>query len=238
MANLTFIHPSRRSLIRALLLGAGLTPLMWHTIGTANSNSKVPIIPGFQEITGTVFLNGKTPILHQQVKPGDVVITGGKSSAIIIIGQHAYMMRENSQIEFYGEDFEQTDEGNVSGLIKIISGAVLSVFGKTNTKISTELATIGIRGTACYVEASPDKTYVCVCYGQADLSSALDKRHLETVSTTYHDAPRNIYAPGHPVRIEPALVINHGDAELRLLESLLNRKPLFDIGKTKLKDRY
>ena len=225
--NLNKIHPTRRSLIRALLLGAGLTPIMLHTLRTASGNSKVPVIPGFQEINGTVRLNAKPPTLHQQVMPGDVVSTGAKSSAIIIIGQHAYMMRENAEIEFYAEDFKQTPEGDVSGVIKIISGAVLSVFGKTNTTILTPLASIGIRGTACYVDSAPDRTYACLCYGSAELSGS-DGKHLETVSTTHHDSPRFIYPLGKGARIEKAPVINHKDDELRLLEKLLNRRPLFD----------
>lgn len=238
LTDLSKIHPTRRNLVRALLLGAGLTPFMWHMLGSAKGNSTVPVIPGFQKINGTVHLNGKIPALHQPVMPGDVVNTGDKSSAIIIIGQHAYMMRENAEIEFYTEDFAQTPEGDISGVIKIISGAVLSVFGKTDTKISTELVTIGIRGTACYVEVSPNRTYACVCYGKADLVGVADKRLLETVITAHHDAPRYIYAPGATNRIEVAPVINHKDAELRLLESLLNRKPPFDIGTTKFNDSY
>ena len=220
-------HPTRRSLIRALLIAGGLTPAMMYLLGTANANSKVPVIPGFQEINGDVRLNGKRAKIHQPVSPGDVVTTGANASTIIIIGEHAYMMRENAEIEFYAEDFEQSPDGAVSGIIKIISGAVLSVFGKTNTTITTPLASIGIRGTACYVDAMVDRTYACVCYGTGELGGS-DGKHLETVVTTRHDAPRFIYPSEKQTRIEKAKVIDHSDDELRLLEKLVNRRPLFD----------
>ena len=236
--NLQEFHPTRRALIRALLMAGGFAPAMLYLLQTANANSKVPVIPGFQEINGDVRLNGKKPNIHQLVSLGDVVTTGAGASTIIIIGQHAYMMRENAEIEFYGEDFAQSPEGleeTVSGIIKIISGAVLSVFGKTDTTISTPLVSIGIRGTACYVDSMPDRTYACVCYGKANLVGAGDNRQLETVSTTYHDAPRYIYKAGSKKRIEVAPVINHSDIELRLLEKLVNRRPPFDVGNRKLK---
>lgn len=236
--DLKAFHPSRRSLIGALLLAGGFTPAMMYMLKTANANSQVPIIPGFQEINGHVWLNGNKPQIHQPVSPGDVVTTGANGNTIIIIGQHAYMVRENAEIEFYAEDFEQNPEGHVSGVIKIVSGAVLSVFGKTNTTISTPMVTIGIRGTACYVDSMANRTYACVCYGKADLMGAGDNAHLETVTTTYHDSPRYIYKAGTAKRIEVAEVIDHKDAELRLLEKLVNRKPPFDKGKKKFKDRY
>lgn len=230
-------HPSRRSLIRTLLIAGGFAPAMMYLLRTANANSKVPIIPGFQEINGDVRLNGKRPKLYKAVSPGDVVTTGIDGNAIVIIGQHAFMIRENAEIEFYVEDFEQSPDGDVSGIIKIISGAVLLVFGKTNTTISTPLASIGIRGTACYVDSAPDRTYACVCYGRGELGGS-DGKHLETVKTKYHDSPRYIYKAGSEKRIEVAPVINHKDDELRLLEKLVNRKPAFDVGNKKFQSRY
>lgn len=226
--NLRKFHPTRRRLIQALLLAGGATPAMLAMVRLAGANSDVPVIPGVQEFKGIFKINGRIPRIHQVVKPGDVVSTGRNGSGIIIIGQHAYMIRENAELEFYAEDFEITEEGQVSGLIRVASGAVLSVFGKTSTRIETPFATIGIRGTACYVDVTPTRTYACVCYGKADLVGAGDNKLLETVKTTHHDSPRYIYKRGARKRIETAPVIDHTDIELRLLEKLVNRRPLFD----------
>ncbi|MBL4614715.1 MAG: hypothetical protein JKY27_07575, partial [Magnetovibrio sp.] len=113
--------------------------------------------------------------------------------------------------------------------IKLAAGAMLSVFGKTQSSIITPQATIGIRGTACYVDVQAQRTYACVCYGKADLGSSISGALLETVKTQHHDSPRYIYPPDGPVQIERAPVINHTDVELRMLEALVNRRPLFDV---------
>jgi hypothetical protein len=55
-----------------------------------------------------------------------------------------------------------------------------------------------------------------------------DPKAGETVRTTHHDQPRYIYPKGMPRMIERAPVINHTDAELVLLESLVGRKVPFD----------
>jgi len=220
------IHVTRRGLVRAMLLAGGLT----HAIRSAGAISRRPIQAGVQKFQGDFKLNNRPARLGQIVNPGDMATTGHGSSAIIIIGQHAFMLRENTTIEFYPVHFEN-DDGVVSGVLKMVTGALLSVFGKpTDTEIQTSAVTIGIRGTGCYVDARPERTYACVCYGRADLTSAATGRLLETLNTTRHDQPRYIYPPGAPIVITPAPLIDHGDAELRLLESIVGRTPPFDDG--------
>ena len=111
------------------------------------------------------------------------------------------------------------------------------MFGRTDdTKITSPIATIGIRGTGCYIDVQKDRAYTCVCYGRADLISTPSGRVLETVDTSRHDEPRYVYPAGAPKLITSAPVIDHGDAELRLLESIVNRSPPFDDNN--LEDRY
>ncbi len=86
---------------------------------------------------------------------------------------------------------------------------------------------IGIRGTAGYIEVERDRTYVCICYGAADLHAADDPAAAETVTTRHHDEPRYIYAGGLPRLIETAPVVNHTDEELAMLEVLVGRQPPF-----------
>lgn len=226
--NLDKFHPTRRALIRNLLLASGFAPALLAAVARAGANSKVPIVPGVQDMQGDVRLNHKPAQVGQLVNPGDVCTTGADGHCVIVIGEHVYLLREDSEVEFYAEDFEAAKNASISGKIRLAAGAMLSVFGKTETDIVTPMATIGIRGTACYVEARSEHTYACVCYGKADLASSMSGAHLETVVTQYHDSPRYIYAPGGAVQIEKAPVINHTDAELRMLEALVNRTPPFD----------
>mgnify|MGYP002633297096 CR=1 FL=1 len=225
------MNSTRRALVGALLLIGGMTPNFLGLVRNARAMSKIPIVPGVQEFTGDFRINGVTARIGQIVKPDDVATTGPNGSAIIIVGQHAFMLREDSEIEFYPEYFSEDEDGTVSGTLKVVSGAMLAVFGKTNnTKITTPLATLGIRGTGCYVESRPERTYACVCYGRAEIISTQTGDVLETVTTNHHDSPRYIYPSGAATLIEKAPVIDHTDVELRLLESIVRRKPPFDTG--------
>jgi hypothetical protein len=231
------LHISRRSLVRALLLAGGATSGLLNVVRSAGAMSQTPIVPGVQKFIGDFRLNGVAAGRGDLVKPGDIATTGPNSSAVIVIGRHAFMLRANSRVEFYSEYFER--EGVISGALKVATGAMLAVFGSTdNTTISTPLATIGIRGTACYMDSRPNRTYACVCYGRADLSSATTGRLLETITSTKHDQPRYVYPDGAPKLIIKAPVIDHRDAELRLLEALVHRTPPFDDNDSLLEDRY
>jgi len=231
------LHLSRRALVWALLLAGGMKPGLLNIVRSAHGMSRTPIVPGVQEFKGDFRLNGIPARRGDLVKPGDIATTGPDSSAIIIIGQHAFMLRADSRVEFFPVYFEK--EGAVSGVLNVVSGAMLSVFGETNnTTISTPHVNLGIRGTGCYVDSRPERTYACVCYGRADLISAPTGRLLETVASSYHEMPRYIYPPGARVLIAAAPVIDHGDAELRLLESIVHRTPPFDEDDNLQHDRY
>ncbi len=154
------LHLTRRALVRALLLAGGMKPSLLTVMRSAHAMSQTPIVPGVQEFEGDFRLNGIPARRGQLVNPGDIATTGPNSNAVIIIGQHAFMLRANSRVEFH--HFEE--EGTVSGVLSVVTGAMLSVFGKTgNTTISTPVANVGIRGTGCYVDSRLERTYACVC---------------------------------------------------------------------------
>ena len=133
------------------------------------------------------------------------------------------MIRPESSVEL----LRRGDSPLLSGL-RILSGKILSVFspGRRRT-IQAVTATIGIRGTAVYVEAEPDRTYVCTCYGTVELVSRDDPTARETIRSKHHDQPRYVMASGAPQMIMGAAVVNHTDAELILLEGLVGRRPPF-----------
>lgn len=227
--DLSKFHPSRRGFIRALLMASGFAPAMLSALARADQHHAMkPAKPGVHELSGDVRLNGSPAHVGQEVRPGDVCTTGATGSCVIIIGEHVYLIREDSEVAFYAEDFEMGAGESISGKIRMAAGAMLSVFGKTETQIVTPMATIGIRGTACYTDVREDRTYACICYGTADLGSTLTGRALETVTTKRHDSPRYIYGPDASKQIEKAPVVDHTDAELRMLEALVGRIPPFD----------
>jgi hypothetical protein len=114
--------------------------------------------------------------------------------------------------------------------LRLLTGALLSVFGKGPRYVSAPTSTIGIRGTGLYVEAEPDLTYVCTCYGETDIAAADDPSVTERIVSIHHDAPRYVLAkPDKGRRIVPAPFKNHDDLELMLIESLVGRTPPFSL---------
>ena len=179
---------------------------------------------GIARVRGDVRVNGQAARQGMEVKPGDVVVTGSDAELVVVIGRDAFLVRANSRVEFSGGAARLA-----VAALRVVTGAVLSVFEPGGRKrIQTATASIGIRGTGVYVEVDAMRTYVCTCYGEAELTPVDDPSAAETVRTTHHDQPRYIYPKGMPRMIERAPVINHTDAELVLLESLVGRKVPFD----------
>jgi len=177
---------------------------------------------GMVDVTGEVLVNGRPAKPGAALKPGDGVATAPGSSAVFVLGRDAFLIRESSELLTAGNSV-------LAGSLRLVTGKLLSVFGRGSRRIATPTATIGIRGTGIYIEAEAERTYVCTCYGLVDLQASNMPEARETVSTTHHDAPRYIYARGEmPIKmIEQAPVVNHTDAELIMLEALVGRKPPF-----------
>ena len=182
------------------------------------------IAPGIRTASGEVAVNGNAATQGAQVRAGDSVITGPNGDVVFVVGRDAFMIRPDSRVDL----LRRGNSSLLTGL-RIVTGRILSVFSPGRRReMHSETATIGIRGTAIYVEAEPDRTYVCTCYGTVDIVSRADPASRETVRTKHHDQPRYVMASGAPQMLMGAPVINHTDAELILLESLVGRKPPFD----------
>jgi hypothetical protein len=171
---------------------------------------------GVYRLRGDVHVNGANAQQGGELRPGDTVRTQPGGEIVFVAQRDAFIVRADSEISL------------VANGLRVVTGAVLSVFAPGERKeIRTSTAVIGIRGTAVYIEAEPGRTYACTCYGQAVLAPIGDPAASETVNTTHHEQPRYIMASGAPQMVMPAPVLNHTDAELILLESLVGRQPPF-----------
>lgn len=178
---------------------------------------------GVYRVRGDARVNGAPAREGMDVKAGDVITTGADGELLFVIGKDAMLVRANTRVTVSGRTGELVAAG-----LRIVTGAVLSVFSPgARRAITVRTATIGIRGTAVYAEDMRDRAYICTCYGIADLAAADDPSVHETVQTEHHDQPRYLYPAGIATRIVRAPVINHTDAELILLESLVGREPPF-----------
>ncbi len=215
---------ARRELLLKLAatgaLGAGgILGLVRDALSAGN----LPATPGFRHIRGPVGVDSTRASIGLNIKPGQTVMTGEGGEAVYIIGPDAFLQREKTKITF-------EDSGGAQ-VMRVITGKVLSVFGKGREKarslqLATPTATIGIRGTGCYIEAAETSTYFCLCYGEAEVTPKGDPKQKEVIQTKHHDHPIVINATGDKM-MAPAAVINHTDAELIMLENSVGRWPPF-----------
>ena len=190
-------NPERRRILQNLAIGvAGGIGGLIHQALAAEPRA---FQQGIRRANGDVQVNGKPARNGTPVRPGDVVTTGARASAVYVMGDNAFFLR-------------------------VVSGGLLSVFGKGNRQIATTTATIGIRGTGCYIEAEPAKSYFCLCYGEVELTPT--NGQPLSYRTSHHERPLWI----ENGVTAPASVVNHTDAEVIMLEALVGRRSPFPQG--------
>ena len=218
--------PRRELLIRALTLGLfaipGLAGLPGRSYALGDVPRRLPEGRSIYKLKGQVTVDGQLATLETPIGPNSLIRTGANSRVIFAVANDAFLLRSNSELKM----------GSSGGLLvegmRILTGRILSVFGEREAPhtITAATATIGIRGTGVYVESEPGQTYVCTCYGQTRVAASADPNQSRDIETTYHDKPLYILASGSQL-IRSAPVINHTDAELALIESLVGRKTPF-----------
>jgi hypothetical protein len=205
----------RRAALRKLALtgalGAGGILALLREALAANPDS------GMHSVTGEVTIDGQPAVIGQRILPAQTVATQAGGEAVFVIGTNAFLLRESSAFRI--------DRSSGVIALRYLSGKILSVFGKGNKTLLTPTATIGIRGTGCYIEVEPARTYFCLCYGRAVVTPNANATRKMTLSTTHHEHP--LYIGAGPSVIQPATVDNHSDAELIMLEQLVGRLPPF-----------
>ena len=226
------IDDSRRDfLVKAMSMGLFAGGMGWNIEAMAQLFGRIPRkLPEGQsifELRGKVLVNGKLATRETKITSADKVETAAGSLLIAAVGGTAFVLREHSKLELEGK------EALVRGM-RLVSGKLLSVFGKRKrdefASLRTSVATIGIRGTGIYAEADPEKTYLCTCYGNTDISAENDPSQTENIVATHHDAPRYVLAePDSGKRIIPAPFINHTDLELMTIEAIVGRTVPFAL---------
>lgn len=226
----------RREYLR-VLLSCGALGLIPYSLANASwfssSPEKMAADKSIYSLEGVALVNGQPATLKTRIRAGDRIQTRADSELIFVVGADSFVMRSNSEMEIGGSNY-------FIDSLRLLSGKLLSVFDKRKSgqvlKMQVPTATIGIRGTGIYVEAEPDLTYVCTCYGQVALASRDDPNDTELISTKNHDDPRYISRkPDKGTSIRLAPVINHSDAELKLLEAIVGRKVPKGFGKNSYK---
>jgi hypothetical protein len=223
--------PRRRLLIQALAAGVFS---MWLPGNNALAESifgsrptKLPKGQSIYRIRGEAWVNGKAANMETRIKPGDTVQTGKDSELIFVVnGNHSMILREDSHLET--EAVKDTLGSLLINGLRILTGKLLSVSRHAKIQVRTTTASLGIRGTGFYVEADPQLTYFCTCYGTTDISAISDPTSKTTVESKHHDRPLYIVSDaGKGKNIRNAPFINHTDQELTLIEALVGRTTPF-----------
>jgi hypothetical protein len=210
------IDPLRRNFVLSAL-AAGLfaaPPLIGNAFAARRS---------IHRLRGQVSVNGAVATSDTVIGAGDLIETGADALVIFTVATDAFILRRNSRLQLTPPENDKTI---VEGL-RMFTGALLSVFGSRRHRINTAIATIGIRGTGVYVEVEPEHDYICTCYGRTELAANDDPQSRATIEAGHH-TPRYILKDGPAgERIREAPFKNHSDAELTLIESLVDRVPEF-----------
>ncbi len=223
------------------LFGRQPAELLWHqrrqTLQAAAAwvtLAGLPVAVGAQqtrsnvvEFVGDVLLNGQRMLAQQAVQTGDDIQTGPNSRLVFVIGNAAFHVRQNSRL-LVGRGATL----NTVSLLRLLTGAVVSVFGRGSTRtITTPTLTAGIRGTGVYTEVMPDQnTYFCNCYGAVDLTASGDR--VPSVSR-YHQSFWSAAQPSGGRFITPAPALNHTDEELEFLARLIDQRTAWQIAGAK-----
>lgn len=211
----------RRHFLGRLLAGSGL---LWCLrkipAKTALAMGRYP--QGVRKVQGEAFVEELAARVGDPVRFGDTVRTGADGTIVFVVDAAVFLLREQSRLELRRE---AVDESRTNDVLRLLEGKMLGVFSRRRgKKLITATAVTGIRGSGAYAETDPELTYLCTCYGRAEIVAIADPKRRESVRTRHHESPRFIDADG---RIRPAPVINHTDAELILLESMVGRRPPF-----------
>ncbi|MBF0158274.1 MAG: hypothetical protein HQL58_02005 [Magnetococcales bacterium] len=231
---------------RQYLVVTGLAPLLLSRCASVTE----PFHPqGIRSAEGPVEINGNKAHPDDPIPPQADITTGGQGDTTLVIGDDALMIRPNSRVRIMSTKTNTQARADAIQRvqriqqIQLLAGGVLSVLGKGQPRtFKTAQAVVAIRGTALYLEAAPQQTYLCTCYGSLTLTHAIRADIHESLTTQHHEAPRTIYdldAAPHPSEIcIPAPMLNHTDAELIALEALVGRVPPFVVAGDGPKSRY
>jgi hypothetical protein len=171
------------------------------------------------ETMGEVLVNGARAMRDTVIRVGDRIETAAGASLVFRIGNDAFLVREMSTVML---EAPAGAKALLAGL-RLVTGAVLAVFGPGMRSVMTGLVTGAIRGTGIYVEATPSRTYFCTCYGNVGLTAK--DGTTKDVKTANHAAHYIEAKSGAAGSIVAAPMLNHNNQELAMLEKLAGRAP-------------
>ncbi len=219
-------HPQsalRRQIVAASAASLG-APAVWSQ-ASPRADLTPPAIErafdGIHYLRGQVRVNGERINARASIKPGDTLSTGADGQLWFAIGTDAFFLRQRTELVVS----PQASNAAVVGALRLITGAVGSVFGKrarSELRLTTPTATIGIRGTGTYVETRGEGVYCCTCHGEVELTSAKTSAS-QIVKATRHTPYLCPFEPKDGQWMVKAAFETHSDEEMEALEKCVGR---------------
>jgi hypothetical protein len=132
------------------------------------------------QLVGDVTLNDVPLTRQSALQSGQTIRTGAGGRVWFSIGADAYFLRPNSRLRL---DASKPREPIID-FLRLVTGALGATFQRGSRRtLVAPTATIGIRGTGVYLEATPEVAYFCTCFGATEIlaPSGSMMRYLPTV---------------------------------------------------------
>lgn len=225
------MNEARRRLLRILIRCGMLSLVEFAPSAPADAvfgkrPHTLPPDQSIYSISGRVLVNGKEADVHTRIRATDTISTAADGRLICAVDATAMLVRSDSRVIMTAQD----GDASAVGRIQVERGKALLTTAAGSTRLDTSTARLTLGSGGAYVEADPDQTYFCKCYGVASITAANDPASQEQVVSVHHSAPRYILASADSGRaIRPAPFIDHTDQELMLIEALVGRTPPFHL---------
>jgi len=174
------------------------------------------------ELVGQVTVNDVPLARRSALQAGQTIRTGADGRVWFSIVADAYFLRPNSRMRLE----QSTPREPFIDFLRLVTGGLGATFSRgTRRTLIAPTATIGIRGTGVYLEASPDAAYFCTCFGSTEILTAPTGNMMESVAvTTENHQARMIHREAMSgMRIVHAGFERHTNEEIARLESLVGR---------------
>jgi hypothetical protein len=173
-----------------------------------------------QELVGDVTLNDFPLTRSSALQAGQTIGTGADGRVWFSIGSDAYFLRPNSRLRL---DASRPREPFID-FLRLVTGALGATFQRgTRRTLVAPTATIGIRGTGVYLEATPEVAYFCTCFGSTEILAPSGALMQNVAAAENHQARMMMTG----MRIVPAGFERHSNEEMARLESLVGRPSPF-----------
>jgi len=151
---------------------------------------------------------------------GETIIAEDGGAAVVKIRDRASLRLKNAgKIVF--------DKVGETIALQLDYGALMSVVSKADRTFSirTPAATVGVRGTAFYVESrAVDQTYVCLCEGALSVTTPDTVHEIRTPARDHHNAVLISPSRSGALMPAPAPMLNHTNSDISDLETVLSRR--------------